>query len=508
MAIDNQHNEFPEVTKIESGIEGFDLISLGGIPKKRTSLIAGSSGSCKTIFSIQFLVRGIQDYQENGVFVTFEETPAEIKSNVKSLGWDIHRFEENNQWAFVDASPEIDGQESSGAYNFMALLARIEHAVETVKAKRVVIDSIGALFPQLADADIVRKELFRIFAGLKLMNVTTLITAERFDEYGPISRFKVEEYVADNVIVLRHSIEEQKRRRTVEILKCRGSRHQNGEFPFTISDRGIEVMPLSAMKLEMVSSDLRIPTGNDTLDEMCGGGFYRDSIILVSGATGTGKTLLVTTFLDSGCNQNEKTLVFAFEESRSQLLRNAIGWGMGFNKWEDDGLLRIDCAYPETTGLPDHLLRMKEEIDKFNPSRIAVDSLSALERVSTGKAFREFVIGITSFIKEKQIAGLFTSVTPSLMGGISVTEQHISTITDSIILLRYVELMGEMKRGITVLKMRGSQHEKTIKEYDIDKTGMHIGNAFRNVGGILTGTPQQIAIAEDQMLSGMFEQDQ
>jgi circadian clock protein KaiC len=506
MSIENKPVDYPVITKIATGIEGFDLISLGGIPQGRTTLVAGSSGSSKTIMGLQFLVRGINDYQENAVFVTFEETPNEIKRNVKSFNWDLQAFEELEQWAFVDVSPDPGSQnEVIGEFDLGALMARIEHAVEKVQAKRVVIDSIGALFSQFEDTSIVRREMFRIASGLKLLGVTTIITAERLEEYGEVARFKVEEFVADNVIILRHVMEDARRRRTVEILKFRGARHQNGEYPFTISDHGIEVMPLSAMKLEMVSSDLRIPTGNAELDKMCDGGFYRDSIVLASGATGTGKTLLVTTFLNSGCEQNEKTLVFAFEESQSQLLRNAIGWGMDFRQWEEKGLLKISCAYPETSGLPEHLLRMKEEIKRFEPTRIAIDSLSALERVSKGKAFREFVIGITSFIKENQIAGLFTAVTPSLMGGVSVTEQHISTITDSIILLRYVELMGEMRRGITVLKMRGSQHEKTIREYDIDHKGMHIGKAYRNVGGILQGSPQQLISNEAEKLGGMFD---
>lgn len=494
------------VAKIKTLIPGFDAISNGGLTKGRATLVSGTSGSAKTILAIQFLVGGIRELDEPGVFVTFEETPEDIKRNVKSFGWDLEKYERDGHLAFVDVSPDPgEGPLETGAYDFSALLVRIEHAVNKVGATRVAIDSIGALFSQFADSGRVRRELFRVAAGLKNMNVTTLITSERTEEYGDISRYSVEEFVADNVIILRNTLEESKRHRTIEILKYRGAPHQKGEFPFTVSDLGVEVLPLSSMELTQKSSNVRVSTGNGELDKMCGGGFYRDSIILVSGATGCGKTLAVTTFLDDGSRRGERTLVFAFEESREQLLRNAIGWGMDFRKWEEKGLLKIVCAYPEILGLEDHLLRMKKEIELFKPTRIAVDSLSAMERVASVKSFREFVIGLTSFIKERETAGLFTATTASLMGGTSVTEAHISTITDTIILMRYVELMGEMRRGLTVLKMRGSWHDKSIREYEIDGTGMHIGQPFKNVGGILAGTPMQYLAGETNKFGEMFD---
>ncbi len=499
----NNTGPFP---KVATGIPGFDLVTDGGLPKGRSTLVSGTSGSAKTILAVQFLVNGIQNDDEGGVFVTFEETPDDIARNVMAFGWDLAAFQKQGQFAIVDVSPEPGGVVvEAGGYDFSGLLARIEAAVKKVNARRVSVDSISALFSQFADAGMVRRELFRLSAGLKKMDVTALITAERVAEYGDIARHGIEEFVADNVIILRNILQEEKRRRTLEVLKYRGAPHQKGEFPFTVSDRGIEVLPLSAMELTQKSSNVRLSSGNEVLDGMCGGGFYRDSIILISGATGCGKTLSVTTFLDDGSKRGEKTLVFAFEESREQLLRNAIGWGKDFRKWEDEGLLKIVCAYPETLGLDDHLLRMKREIEAFGARRVAVDSLSAMERVSTGKSFREFVIGLTSFIKERETAGLFTTTTASLMGGTSVTEENISIITDSIILMRYVELMGEMQRGITVLKMRGSWHDKAIRQYDIDDKGMHIGKPFHNVGGILAGTPVQVVGGEIEKLDGMFE---
>jgi circadian clock protein KaiC len=285
----------------------------------------------------------------------------------------------------------------------------------------------------------------------------------------------------------------------MEILKFRGTTHQKGEYPFTvIPEEGIVVIPLSSIELKQKSSSVRISSGSIELDQMCGGGFFRDSIILISGATGTGKTLMSTEFMGAGARRGERSLLFAFEESREQLFRNASGWGIDFERMEQEGHLKVVCKYPEIAGLEDHLIMMRKEIEAFQPKRVAIDSLSALERVSTIQGFREFVIGLTSFIKHQEIAGLFTATTPTLLGGASVTEAHISTITDSIILLRYVEIFGEMRRGLTVLKMRGSMHDKEIREFTIDGQGMHIGSAFRKITGILAGNPRHVDFNENQ----------
>ena len=240
---------------------------------------------------------------------------------------------------------------------------------------------------------------------------------------------------------------------------------------------------------------------------MCGGGFFRDSVILVSGATGTGKTLTVTQFLAGGASVGDRCLLLAFEESREQLFRNASGWGVDFERMEREGMLRVVCDYPEVASLEDWLLTIQRTVEQFKPNRVALDSISALERVGTMKAFREFVIGFTSFIKQQEITGLFTSTTPTLMGGTSITEGHISTLTDSIILLRYVEMFGDMKRGVTVLKMRGSVHDKAIREFTIDRKGMHVGRPFRNVTGILAGTPVHVSPADLERIWTQFDAD-
>jgi len=498
----------PSVVKLATGISSFDIIAKGGLPKNRTTLISGTAGSGKTIFAVQFLAAAIEA-GENGVFVTFEESADDVRMNMLSFGWDLAKWENEGRLAFVDASPdpEMDIVES-GSFDLGALLARIQHAVKKVKATRVSVDSLGAMFSQFSDQSIVRRELFRIASALKRIGVTAVLTAERTDDYGPVARFGVEEFIADNVMILRNVLEDESRRRTIEILKFRGCDHQKGEFPFTIvADGGLIVIPLSAMQLSMRSSSIRTSSGNPELDDMCGGGLFRDSVTLVSGATGTGKTLTVTQFLQGGATAGERCLLLAFEESRDQLFRNATGWGFDFEQLERDGMLRVVCDYPDISGLEDWLVTIQAAILDFKPQRVALDSLSALEHVGSTKAFREFVIGLTSFIKHQEITGLFTSTTASLMGGDSITETHISTLTDSIILLRYVEMFGEMKRGLTVLKMRGSWHDKAIREFKIDKDGMRMGRPFRNVTGILAGIPVHISPTDIERIWSQFDAD-
>lgn len=491
------------IQKVPTGITGFDLIAQGGLPRGRATLVSGSSASGKTVFALQFLAEGIRQFGESGVYVTFEESPADIRRNVLGLGWDLAEWERQGRFAFVDASPVAEDEPViSGTYDMGVMMARIRHAVQSVGATRLAMDGLANVLARGIDEGTLRRELFRIVHALKELDVTAILTAERVDDFSAVSRYGIEEFVVDNTVILRNVLAEEKRRRTMEILKFRGAHHQKGEFPFTIlSGRGIAAIPLSSMQLQQRSSEARITSGIAELDAMCGGGFFRDSIILVSGATGTGKTLTATHFL-GGSSPGDRCLLFAFEESRDQLFRNAAGWGFDFEALEAEGRLRVVADYPEVMSLEDHLIRMKTEIEDFRPTRLAVDSLSALERVSTLKGFREFVIAITSFVKDMEITGLFTSTTPALLGGTSVTEAHISTITDSIVLLRYVELFGEMRRGITVLKMRGSYHDRRIREYEIDGSGMHLGLPFRGVSGILSGTvtasgPQELDRMEE-----------
>jgi circadian clock protein KaiC len=490
------------VQKVHTVIEGFDDISHGGLPAGRTTLISGTSGTGKTLLAIQFLYNGIQHFDEPGIFVTFEETAADIIKNAVIFGWDLQQLIDDGKLFILDASPDPEGQEVVGNFDFSALIERIQYAIQKYKAKRVSVDSVTALFQQYDSASVVRREILRLTTRLKSIGVTTVITTERLDEYGPVARFGVEEFVADNVVILRNVLEGERRRRTIEILKLRGTTHMKGEYPFTItSDQGINIFPLGAMRLTQRSSNTRVSSGIPTLDAMCGGGFFKDSIILATGATGTGKTLLVSKFLEEACNAGERAILFAYEESRAQLSRNASSWGIDFEELEQQGLLKIICAYPESAGLEDHLQIIKSEIAEFKPARIAIDSLSALARGVSNNAFRQFVIGVTGFAKQEEITGFFTNTTDQFMGSHSITDSHISTITDTILMLQYVEIRGEMSRALNVFKMRGSWHDKGIREYSISESGPDIKESFHNFERIISGSPTRVGVDERTDLS-------
>ena len=489
------------VRKIQTTIEGFDEITHGGLPEGRTTLVSGTSGTGKTLLAVQFLYHGIKYFDYPGVFVTFEESPQDVIKNAHSFGWDLQGLVDRGKLFILDASPDPEGQEVVGNFDLSALIERIQYAISKYKAKLVSIDSVTAVFQQYDAASVVRREIFRLVARLKQLKVTSIMTTERIEEYGPVARFGVEEFVSDNVVIVRNVLEGERRRRTIEILKLRGTTHMKGEYPFTMTDEGINIFPLGAMRLTQRSSNVRVSSGVQNLDELCGGGFFKDSIILATGATGTGKTLLVSKFLEEGCRRGERAILFAYEESRAQLSRNASSWGINFEEMEQKGLLKILCCYPESAGLEDHLQTIKSEIAKFKPSRIAIDSLSALDRGVTNNAFRQFVIGVTGYAKQEEITGFFTNTTDQFLGSHSITESHISTITDTIILLQYVEIRGEMSRVINVFKMRGSWHDKGIREYVISSDGPEIKNSFRDYEGIISGSPTRISVNEKSELS-------
>lgn len=493
------------IQKVRTGIEGFDEISYNGLPYGRTTLVSGTSGTGKTLFAVQFLHNGITQFQESGILVTFEESPADIIRNALSFGWDLQSMIEVGKLFILDASPDPEGYEISGNFDLSALIERIQYAIRKFKAKRVSIDSVTAVFQQYDPAGIVRRELFRLTARLKEASVTTVMTTERTEEYGPIARFGVEEFVSDNVVILRNILEGERRRRTIEILKLRGTTHMKGEYPFTITNEGVSIFPLGAMRLTQRSSNVRVSSGVTKLDGMCGGGFFKDSIILATGATGSGKTSLVSKFLAEGCLQRERCILFAYEESRAQLARNASSWGINLEEFESKELLKIICAYPESAGLEDHLQIIKTEMLNFKPSRIAIDSLSALARGVSQNGFRQFVIGVTGLAKQEEITGFFTNTTDQFMGSHSITESHISTITDTIILLQYVEIRGQMARALNVFKMRGSWHDKGIREYLISDDGIQIRDSFQGYERIISGSPSRIAIDEKNELSRIVQ---
>lgn len=492
----------PELGRIPTGIDGLDHVTLGGFPTGRVVVVAGPAGSAKTVLAGQFLAAGAAA-GEPGVYVTLEESADDLRRNLATLGYDITAYEEKGDWAFVDGSPRFDTHRDQVVpVHLDTLLAQIGQALDRTGATRVVLDSFAAAVAVDRDPVGARQRLRGLLTELRRLGVTVLLTVET--KHSGEDAHGIEQFVADTVVLLRNELEEASRRRTIEVLKMRGAPHRRGQFPFTVlPGQGAVVLPLSVQRLDQASTDTRVTSGNPDVDALCDGGFFRDSIVLVSGATGTGKTLMVTEFLAGGVRHGEKALLLAFEESHDQLNRNARGWGYDFRQAEEDGLLRVVSTYPEVATLEDHLVEIKRVIDEFGPARLAIDSLSALERIGSHKAFREFIIGLTSFVKARQIVGLFTASTDSLLGGSSVTETHISTLTDSIILLRYVEAFGAIKRGVTILKMRGSWHDRDIREYTIDGKGMHVGAPFRSVAGILSGRNVNL-VGQDESLAAGF----
>jgi len=492
--------------KIPIGIEGFEHITQGGLPKGRATLVTGTSGSGKTFFSIELTVSCITKFNRPCVFVSMEEPIEEIVKNFIKLDWNLAQCVKEKKLALIDMSYHVSNGIEVGDFNLKGLLVQIKYAVEQVKAQFVIIDSIAALFYQYENIRIIRREIHSLINELKNKGMTVIITAERLDNYDSVSRFGIEEFVVDNVIILRSILEDEKIRRTIQILKMRGDVHAQGEFPFIISKKGMNILTLSSIELKQSSSNVRLSFGNKTLDKMTGGGIFKDSIILVNGPTGTGKTLLCATFVQVACQTNEKVIIFAYEESRQQLIRNAQSFGVDFEAWELKGLLKIVCAYPEIMSLEEHLLSIRKNIDEFSPQRLIIDSISAIERVGSERNFREFVIGLTSYVKKVEICSLMASTTAGLAGASSITDYHISTITDAIILLRYLEINGMMKRGIAVIKMRGSQHEKEIREFEINDNGVHIGKPFKNMQNIILGIPSSAGIPETEKLKQLFDE--
>jgi circadian clock protein KaiC len=482
-------SQIEPLRRIPTGVRGFEHISMGGLVQGRTTLVVGSSGSGKTLLALEMLHRAISVYNRSVVFVTFEERPADIIRNVLQLNWDLPGHIKNKRLILLDASLDRAMVQEAGNYDLSGIISQIIDAIKEIGAELVILDSLGALFYQFDNPGILRREILRITDTLQEAGVTAVMTAERLEEYGPISRYGIEEFVSDCVIVLRHQLDEEKVRRTIQVYKLRGDRHYKDEFPFTIEREGICILPLSAAELTQASTVERISFGTPKLDEMAGGGLFHDSVILISGPTGSGKTLMGTTFTAEACRRGERVLLLGYEESRPQLVRNAMSWGVDFMGWENKGLLRMVCQYPETQGLEGHLYTIQREIDLFQPKRLVLDSVSALERIGHVRSFREFVIGLTSFVKQKQICSLFTSSSPKLSGGDSITDAHISTITDAILLLRYVETRGSLSRGIIIIKMRGSKHDKQFHEFMIDGEGLHIGAPFSHVPTTLLGIP-------------------
>jgi circadian clock protein KaiC len=475
------------VPKVETGIPGFDAITMGGLPRRRATVLAGQAGSGKTVFGAHFLAEGIRRGQP-GVLVSLEEPADDLRANLATLGWDIAAWEAAGDLAIVDASPLIRDDGALAEYNFDTLAAQIGHAVDKTGAERIVVDSVNTVLAFEEHSGLARQKLRRLIASLRGMGLTIILTVETPDDPGvALSRFGVEEFVSDSVVLLRHVHEGKIRRRTVEVLKMRGAMHRKGDYAFTVlAGQGVVVLPQAVIQYEQQTSPRRITTGDVGLDVMTGGGFFEDSVILVTGPTGSGKTLVTNEFLAGGAEAGEKVLLLAYEESPGQIFRNAAAWGKDFQKHQDNGLLKVVALYPEVASLDDHLVEIMDVVERFEPTRIALDSLTSLERIGSTSAYREFVVGLVAFAKQQGISLLVTLSSRRLLGGSTVSEGQISTLTDAILLLRYIETDGKIERVLTLLKMRGTPHDQDVRRYTITDAGLVIGEPFTSMSHVLT----------------------
>lgn len=478
--------------RVEVGIPGFDSLALGGLPQGRTTLLAGSPGCGKTVFGLQFLASGAREFGEPGVLVTFAERPDDLIANAESFGWGLEGLVDDGGLVIVDATPDR-GAVVTGRFDLGGLSSRIAHALEQVRGKRLFLDPIDALFEGFSAAVEVRRAFAAMVSELRSLGATTLLAAERPGEDRYVASYGVKEFAVDNVVILRNEREEEHRRRTVEILKLRGADHHKGEFPFVINPKvGIEIVPFSIIEAPSRAATGRLSLGTPELDELCAGGIYADSLVMVSGATGTGKTLMGVQFLAAGLTAGERGMFLSFEESPSQLARDARSWGIDLESPQSEGRLRIVSRYPERSGFEDLLVDIKHDVEVFAPQRLVIDSMTALEHHAPARAFREFVIGLTGLLKGRGVGVMMTTTLPLLLGGEHATAVYLSTITDAIIALRYFDVGGRVRRAILVLKQRGSTHVSAMHEYEITDHGMRLLGPIHGVRGILAGMAQPI----------------
>jgi circadian clock protein KaiC len=472
--------------KCQTGIKGLDEITKGGLPRGRPTLICGSAGSGKTLFAMEFLMRGAMDYGEPGVFMTFEETSEDLAKNFISLGFDLHDMMSRGLIATDYVKIERNEVEETGEYDLEGLFIRLGNAIDSIGAKRVVLDTIEALFSGLSNAAIIRAELRRLFHWLKDRGMTAIVTGESGDKM--LTRYGLEEYVADCVILLDFRIVEQISTRRLRIVKYRGSSHGSDEYPFLIDERGFSVLPITSLGFDYPVSAERISTGVPKLDTMLEGkGFYRGSTILVSGTAGTGKTSVAATFVDAACLRGERCLYFAFEESPRQIIRNMGSIGMDLARWVEKGLLKFHSVRPSFYGLEMHLVTFHEAIEEFKPEVFIVDPISNLIAAGTASEVKSILTRLIDYLKMKKISTFLTDLT-HFGGGIERPSEEISSLIDTWLLLRDIELNGERNRGLYILKSRGMAHSNQIQEFLLTNQGIGLIDIYTGSGEVLTGS--------------------
>lgn len=477
--------------KTPTGVDGLDEITDGGFPQGRPTLICGGAGCGKTLLSMQFLIKGITEYNETGVFMSFEEPSDDITLNVKSLGFDLEQLKKDKKLVVDHVRVERSEIEEAGEYDLDGLFIRLGHAIDSVKATRVVLDTIESLFAGLDNQAILRAELRRLFHWLKTKGVTAIITGERGE--ATLTRQGLEEYVSDCVIVLDHRVIEQVSTRRLRIVKYRGSTHGTNEYPFLIDEDGISVLPITSLKLDNeVSSDI-ISTGVPGLNDMFqGGGFFRGSNILVSGTAGTAKTTIGCYFANQQCENNERTIYFAFEESPQQLVRNMKSIGIDLGKHLKDGLLQIHSSRPSLNGLELHLLTLRKLIKEFKPTTIVIDPISNLISVGSEHEVRSMLVRLIDMLKANNITALFTSLNKQTDNfRPDLAEESVSSLVDTWITVRDMEGIGERNRGIFIVKARGMGHSNQVREFIITNNGIELLDVELGPQGILTGTARK-----------------
>ncbi|MGD1088760.1 MAG: circadian clock protein KaiC [Verrucomicrobiota bacterium] len=491
--------------KCPTGIQGLDEITSGGLPRGRPTLVCGSAGCGKTLLAAEFLVRGAVQFGEPGVFMAFEETEAELKANVASLGFDLAGLIRRKKIVIDYVHLERSEVQESGEYDLEGLFVRLNHAIDSIGARRVVLDTLEALFASLPNEAILRAELRRLFRWLKDKGVTAVITAERGREQ--LTRHGLEEYVSDCVILLDHRVNEQIATRNLRVVKYRGTLHGTNEFPFLIGDEGISVLPITSLGLNHKISIERIATGIPRLDAMLGGrGFFRGSSILLTGTAGTGKTIVAANFAQAACRRGERTLFFSFEESPNQIIRNMHSIGLRLEPLVQRGLLRFHAARPSLYGLEMHLATMFKEIAAFQPDVVVVDPITSLMEAGTASEAKGMVTRLIDYLKAGQVTSLFTSLT---QGGhaLEQSEAAMSSLMDSWLLLQDLEGNGERNRVLYVLKARGMAHSNQVREFLISSRGIDLVDAYIGPSGVLTGAARvaQTAREKAEVLAGKQE---
>ena len=481
--------------KERTGIPGFDEITQGGLPAGRPTLVCGSAGAGKTLFAMEFLVRGAMLYDEPGVFMSFEENDEELATNVASLGFDLRQLEAEKklllEYVFIERS-EI---EETGEYDLEALFLRLGYAIDLIGAKRVVLDTLEALFAALPNEAIIRAELRRLFRWLKERGVTAVITGERGE--GTLTRHGLEEYVADCVILLDHRVENQISTRRLRIVKYRGTSHGTNEYPFMIDENGFSVLPITTLGLSHKASTERVSSGVPRLDNMLGGrGFYRGSSILVSGTAGTGKSTIGAHFVEAACKRGERAIFFAFEESHDQIVRNMRSVGIELERFIKKDLLRFHNARPSAFGLEMHLALIHKSIVEFEPNVVVIDPITNFLAVGDETQTKAMLTRLIDFLKLKQITAIFTSLT-SHGSEIEDSEVGVSSLMDAWVLVKNIESNGERNRGLYILKARGTPHSNQVREFVLTDHGIELLDAYIGAEGVLMGSARSSQLARE-----------